>query len=243
MGLETSASSINRVIIVALVLSGAAFALLVVCRLLLFQPFSMPSASMQPTLEIGDYFVVEKPPLIGSPRRGDIVVFRLPASGKVDFVKRLIGLPGDRVQLKSGQLYINDKAVAETSLGTGTGDLPAGPGPVKLQQEVLPDGRSYEIELSTGLEAFGDTGVYVVPPHCYFMLGDNRDDSLDSRFDPGLSPGDPKLGGCGWNVALDDKVGVEPGVGFVPEADLVGRAQFVVFSLSGRPGRTFKVLH
>jgi signal peptidase I len=230
-------------VIVALVVSGGAFALLVVCRLLLFQPFSMPSVSMQPTLERGDYFVVAKPPLAGSPGRGDIIVFKLPSSGHIDYIKRLVGLPGDRIQLKAGQLYINDRPTAETPLGTGTGDLPAGPGPVKLQQETMADGRSYEIELSPGLEPAGDTGVYAVPPHCYFVLGDNRDNSLDSRFDPGLSPGDPKLGGCGWNAALDDKVGEEAGVGFVPEADLVGRAQFVVFSLSGRPGRTFKVLH
>jgi len=75
-----------------------------------------------------------------------------------------------------------------------------------------------------------NTGVYVVPPHCYFMMGDNRQNSADSRFDPGLMANDPKLGGCGWNSALDAYLPPEVGVGFVPEENLVGRARLILLS-------------
>jgi signal peptidase I len=264
------------------------YALLIalVLRVLLFQPYTIPSASDEPNLYRGDYIIVTKwsygwsrhsipfsPPLFSGrllftpPKRGDIIVFKLPSSGHVDFIKRLVGLPGDRIQLKTGQLYINDKPVAEKLLGMAMGDLPGVPGwqPVKLQQETNPEGRSYKIQVSPGFENAGDTGVYVVPQHCYFMMGDNRDNSLDSRFDPGLSPDDPKLGGCGWNSGLDEKVGDQAGVGFVPEENLVGRAQLILLSWNtgadeqhpccasifkpwtwftdARPDRFFKVLH
>jgi len=264
------------------------YALLIalVLRVLLFQPYTIPSASDEPNLYRGDYIIVTKwsygwsrhsipfsPPLFSGrllftpPKRGDIIVFKLPSSGHVDFIKRLVGLPGDRIQLKTGQLYINDKPVAEKPLGMAMGDLPGVPGwqPVKLQQETNPEGRSYKIQVSPGFESAGDTGVYVVPQHCYFMMGDNRDNSLDSRFDPGLSPDDPKLGGCGWNSALDEKVGEQAGVGFVPEENLVGRAALILLSWNtgadeqhpccasifkpwtwftdARPSRFFKVLH
>ena len=79
-------------------------------------------------------------------------------------------------------------------------------------------------------EAADNTGVYVVPPHCYFMMGDNRDNSADSRFDPGLAPEDPKLGGCGWDSRLDAILRYETGVGFVPEENLVGKAQIIMVS-------------
>jgi signal peptidase I len=265
------------------------YALLIalVLRVILFQPYTIPSASDEPNLYRGDYIIVTKwsygwsrhsipfsPPLFNGrlffspPKRGDIIVFKLPSSGHIDYIKRLVGMPGDRIQLKSGQLYINDKAVAEKPLGMGMGDLPSGPGgwqPVKLLQETNPEGRSYKIQVAPGFETAGDTGVYVVPRHCYFMMGDNRDNSLDSRFDPGLSPDDPKLGGCGWNSGLDEKVGDQAGVGFVPEDNLVGRAALILLSWNtgrdeqnpccasifkpwtwftdARPNRFFKVLH
>jgi signal peptidase I len=179
---------------------------------------------MQPNLQHGDYFFIMRQFYAGAPRRGDLLVFKLPSSGHIDYVKRLIGMPGDRVQLRGGQLYINDKPVAERPLGMGQGDLPgpSGPQPVKLFEETTPEGRSYKIQLSPSYESAGDTGEYVLPPHCYFTLGDNRDNSLDSRFDPGLAPDDPKLGGCGWDATLDEKVGDQAGVGFVPEKDLIG---------------------
>jgi signal peptidase I len=262
------------------------YALLIalVLRVVLFQPYTIPSASDEPNLYRGDYIIVTKwsygwsrnsipfnPPLPSGrlfftpPKRGDIIVFTLPSSGHVDFIKRLIGLPGDRIQLRSGQLYINDQAVKETPLGMAMGDLPGGWSPVKLSRETNPEGRSYKIQLSPGFESAGDTGVYVVPPHCYFMMGDNRDNSLDSRFDSGLAPDDPKLGGCTWNSALDEKVGDQAGVGFVPEDNLEGRAAIVLLSWNtgrdedhpecasvfkpwtwftcARPSRFFKVLH
>ena len=262
------------------------YALLIalVLRVILFQPYTIPSASDEPNLYRGDYIIVTKwsygwsrhsipfsPPLFSGrlffqpPKRGDIIVFKLPSSGHVDFIKRLVGMPGDRVQLKGGQLYINDKALPEKPLGMGNGDLPSGWQPVKMQEETNPEGRAYKIQVSPGFENAGDTGVYIVPQHCYFMMGDNRDNSLDSRFDPGLAPDDPKLGGCGWNSGLDEKVGDQAGVGFVPEENLVGRARLILLSwdtgadeqhpggasifkpwtwfTNARPSRFFKVLH
>jgi signal peptidase I len=273
------------------IIKTVVYALLIalVLRVILFQPYTIPSASDEPNLYRGDYIIVTKwsygwsrnsipfsPPLFkgrllekslisGPPQRGDIIVFKLPSSGHVDFIKRLVGLPGDRIQLKSGQLYINDKPMAEKPLGPGFGDLPGGPGPVKFQQETTPEGRSYKIQVAPGAETAGDTGVYVVPPHCYFMMGDNRDNSLDSRFDSGLSADDPKLGGCTWDSSLDERVGDQRGVGFVPEENLVGRARIILLSwntgvdedhpccasifkpwtwfMDARPSRFFKVLH
>jgi signal peptidase I len=264
------------------------YALLIalVLRVILFQPYTIPSASDEPNLYRGDYIIVTKwsygwsknsipfsPPLFegrlffSPPKRGDIIVFKLPSSGHVDFIKRLIGLPGDRIQMKGGHLFINDKMVQEQPLGAAAGDLPGGRQPVTLLQETNPEGRTYKIQVSPGFESAGDTGVYVVPQHCYFMMGDNRDNSLDSRFDPGLSPDDPKLGGCGWNSSLDAKLagGDQAGVGFVPEVNLVGRARIILLSWNtgvdedhpagasifkpwtwftdARPSRFFKILH
>jgi signal peptidase I len=195
-----------------------------------FKAFSTPAASMEPNLVRGDYFWAVRTPFYATPKRADIIAFRLPANPKVDMVKRLVGMPGDRIQLKGGRLLINDKLLATEPVGSALGELPGGSQRVNLLQETSPEGRKYEIQVSPGNGVDGDTDVYVVPPRCYFVLGDNRDNSLDSRFDPGLAPDDPKLGGCGWNDALDDKIGVQAGVGFVPAANVIGRAAFIVFS-------------
>ncbi|HEY1749992.1 MAG TPA: signal peptidase I [Caulobacteraceae bacterium] len=216
--------SLNRVLITTVVVIGVVTAVALAVWVGAFKPYSLPTVSMQPGLQRGDYMVMMRKTFTGPPRRGDVIVFALPSSGdhEVDYVKRLIGMPGDRVQLKGGRLFINDKPVQETPLGVAQGDLPEGRQPVKLYRETTPEGRSYQIELAPGFEAAGDTAVYAVPPHCYFVLGDNRDNSVDSRFDPGLAPDDPALGGCGWNEAADRQVGEEPGVGFVADSKVRG---------------------
>lgn len=163
----------------------------------------------------------------GDPERGDVVVFRHPVSG-VDFIKRLIGLPGDRIQVRNGLLYINDEAVKVQDDGVFTELMEAqGPegnpprcanGPVGMggacekerQIETLPGGVSHTI-LNIGNEPLDNTGVYVVPEGYYFFMGDNRDNSTDSRV--------PRTAG---------------GVGFVPYENLIGRADRIIFSSAGR---------
>ena len=102
--------------------------------------------------------------------------------------------------MKNGTLYINDKPVGERLLGTHTATDFREPQPVAWIEETNPEGRKYVIQDHGKGFPVDDTAVYVVPPHCYFMIGDNRDNSLDSRFDPGLAPNDPRLGGCGWDA-------------------------------------------
>ena len=166
--------------------------------------------------------------ILGSdPERGDVVVFRHPVTGR-DFIKRLIGLPGDRVQMKDGLLYINDVAVEveqdgvfeETYERQGPQGLPPrcangnpGQGGLCLKDraiETLPNGVQHSI-LNIGNQSLDTTGVYTVPEGHYFFMGDNRDNSTDSRVDQRLN-----------------------GVGFVPAEDLVGRADRIMFSSAGR---------
>jgi len=227
-------------------------------RVLLFQPYTIPSASMEPNLYEGDYIIVSKysygyskhsiplsPPLFNgrlffhAPKRGDIIVFKLPRdvkAGRADYIKRLVGLPGDRLQVKAGQVYINDKPLPRNEVAPGTEDMGYGQlRPVERFYETAPNGRRY---LTQGYGPDGgadNTGVYVVPPHCYFMMGDNRDNSLDSRFDPAMPLNVTGSATCGWDSTLDRYLpDAQPGVGFVPEEDLVGHAQIIL--LSWRPG-------
>ncbi len=198
----------------------------VVIRTVLFQPFNIPSGSLIPTLLVGDYLFVSKysygysryslpfgPPvfsgriLSSEPQRGDIAVFKLPRDNETDYIKRVIGLPGDRIQMLDGRLHINGEAVAREAAGTYRSDDPFGRSmEAPRYLETLPNGVSYHIIERDGDRGFWDnTELYVVPENQYFMMGDNRDNSTDSRD---LSS-----------------------VGFVPYENFVGRAEIIFFSI------------
>lgn len=202
-----------------------ALLLALVIRTLLFQPFSIPSGSMRPTLLEGDYLFVTKwaygyskhslpySPAIFSgriwgaePKRGDVVVFKFPPNPSVDYIKRVIGLPGDRIQMKGGQLFINDQAVAREKVGQiDNPDITEVTRPVDVYRETLPNGVTYDT-LDLTSNGIGDnTREFKVPEGHYFMMGDNRDNSSDSRFQ----------------------------VGMVPNENLVGRANIIFFSIAG----------
>jgi len=216
----------------------------ILVRTFAFEPFNIPSGSMIPTLLIGDYLFVSKTAYgysrysfpwglapfhgriwEGSPKRGDVVVFRPPGDPETDFIKRVIGLPGDKVQLKEGRLYINGAEVERKPIEDfqyTTPDDPVGH-PVAQYLETLPGGVTHRI-----IETSGDTGqldntpVYVVPQGDYFMMGDNRDNSNDSRVWKGFLdlPADQEI----TDPALLDKVG------FVPSENLIGPAKILFWS-------------
>jgi signal peptidase I len=220
-----------------------------VIRTLFLQPYTIPSASEEPNLYQGDYIVVSKwsygysrhsilfsPSLFKGrifftpPKRGDVIVFKLPRDGNTDYIKRLVGLPGDTIQVRRGLLYVNGKALPQAPVKVIETEDRGRPEQATIMRETNPEGRSYLIQSHGGDEPADNTAIYKVPPHCYFMMGDNRENSADSRFDPGLSPDDPLLGGCGWDSGADAQVGDESGVGFVPEDNLEGRARIIVLS-------------
>ena len=229
-------------------------------RTVLSQPFTIPSGSMQPTLLVGDYILVSKypygwsrhsipfSPAVGhgrlmekTPERGDIVVFKKPADGRTDVIKRLIGLPGDRIQMRGGVVHINGAPVQQTLTGIDTEGSPgAWPIPVRHLRETLPGGRTYATN-SFGTETqAANTGVYTVPAGCYFVMGDNRDNSLDSRFNPGSTL--KGYASCAWDVARDADLPLELGMGFIPAENLVGRAERILFSWDGRGLRLDRTL-
>lgn len=205
------------------------YALLIalVIRTFLFQPFNIPTGSMIPTLLIGDYLFVSKysygysrhslpfsPALFSGrifgsePDRGDIAVFKLPTDNRTDYIKRVIGLPGDEIQMRDSVLYINGQAVPRERIEDfierdGHGNVRRHP----QYRETLPNGVSYTT-LDLVPNGLGDnTGVYRVPEGHYFMMGDNRDNSSDSR--------------------------VPSAVGYVPVENFVGKAQVIFFSTDG----------
>ena len=223
-----------------------AVAIAVVVRTFLYEPFNIPSGSMKPTLLVGDYLFVSKfaygysrhslpfSPPIGSgrlfgdlPERGDVAVFKLPSNNRTDYIKRIVGLPGDQVQVREGVLFVNDQEVERVAIEDFIDDGPAGrmacgsflssgngrTHAVKRYEETIPalgdaDGAvTYTVldECPNGDGDYDNTDVFTVPEDHVFAMGDNRDNSLDSRAK----------------------------VGYVPIENLVGRAEIIFFSTNG----------
>ena len=223
-----------------------AVAIAVVVRTFLYEPFNIPSGSMKPTLLVGDYLFVSKfaygysrhslpfSPPIGSgrlfgdlPERGDVAVFKLPSNNRTDYIKRIVGLPGDRVQVREGVLFVNDQEVTRTPIADFIDDGPASrmscrsfladgnseTHAVKRFEETMPaldaaaESVTYTVldECPKGNGDYDNTAVFTVPEDHVFAMGDNRDNSLDSRAK----------------------------VGYVPIENLVGRAEIIFFSTNG----------
>ena len=196
-------------------------------RTVAFEPFNIPSGSMIPTLLVGDYLFVSKYsygysryslplslPLIpgrilnSAPERGDVAVFKLPSDNSTDYIKRIIGLPGDRIQVRRGRLWINGEQVKRERVEDFVFTF-ENRRITRIAQfvETLPNGRRHRILEMTDSAPLDNTKVYTVPQGHFFAMGDNRDNSLDSR--------------------------VLSGVGFVPAENLVGRAEVLFFSHNG----------
>jgi signal peptidase I len=214
--------------VLCVVLGGLATLLLaLVFRSFLYQPFNTPSGSMKPTLLVGDQFFVSKfrygyskyslplsPPLFSGrvfasePQLGDVVVFRLPRDDSTDYIKRVTGLPGDTVQMLGGVLQINGQPVKRERIADLVETEGTRTSRAKQWRETLPNGVSYTTLDLVDNGLYDNTQVYQVPAGHYFMLGDNRDNSTDSRVRPERG-----------------------GVGYVPFENLVGRAEIIFQSV------------
>ena len=209
-----------------------AFVIAIVIRSLFVQPFYIPSSSMEPTLLVGDRLFVTKysygyskhsfpfsPPILNkrimfnSPERGDVIVFKTPADNRTDYIKRLIGLPGDKIQFIDSNLYLNNSEILKSKISIQSkiycGDRAIN---VNKFEEKLPSGKNfYTVYLKD--YTYQNSDVFTVPDNHYFFLGDNRDCSKDSRF--------------------------LTSVGYVHKDNLVGKAQFIFFSTDKKIGSIF----
>lgn len=202
-----------------------AVAIALAVRTFLYEPFNIPSGSMKPTLLVGDYLFVSKfaygysrhslpfsLPLIDGrifadlPERGDVAVFKLPSDNRTDYIKRIVGLPGDRLQVRDGILHINGESAERVRLENFRDDDGTSNGELARYRETLPGGPSYTVLDIVARGSLDNTDVYEVPEGHVFAMGDNRDNSLDSRV---------------------------PNVGFIPIDNLIGRAEIIFFSTNG----------
>lgn len=205
-------------------------------RFFLFQPFNIPSGSMKPTLLVGDFIVVDKVeygysrasliypftrmPLEGrlfadTPSRGDVAVFKNNADRNKDYIKRVVGMPGDTVQMIRGVLHLNGERVERVLQLDGVTNCDAPSPAARLYTETLPNGVSYTVQECQGnAGGLDNTQKFVVPEGHYFMVGDNRDNSADSRT---------------------------PMVGFVPIDQVVGKATRVAFSVDGQQSQIWQL--
>jgi signal peptidase I len=219
--------AIAALVALSFILMVLVLSLPVLLRTFLFQPFNIPAGSMIPTFLVGDYFFVAKyaygysrytwpfssAPFSGriwgaDPARGDVAAFLLPKDNSTVFIKRVVGLPGERIQMRLGALHINGVPVARERLPDFVGEQPCGPGnsaSTKRWRETLPNGVSYETLDCVDNGFYDNTNVYTVPSGHFFMLGDNRDNSTDSR--------------------------VVSAMGYVPLENIIGRAAMIYFSI------------
>ena len=204
----------------------------IIIRSLIIQPFYIPSSSMEPGLLVGDRLFVTKysygyskhsfpfsPPIIKNrifsikPQRGDVIVFKTPADNRTDYIKRLIGLPGDRIQFIDTNLYLNNSEILKSKISEKDliycGDKTIN---VFTFEEKLPNGKIYKTVYLKNF-TFKNSDVFYVPNNHYFFLGDNRDCSKDSRY--------------------------LTSVGYVHEDNLVGKARFIFFSSDRSVGSIF----